>query len=108
MFGNREAAPTLTLPTTHVWPDRGGAADLLGEIELPSDLDCGVAFREFVRRTSASHLPQEAVDDLVLAAGEAFNNAVHHGRPEPEARIRARVLRTEPGVEVVLTYPGDP
>jgi anti-sigma regulatory factor (Ser/Thr protein kinase) len=64
--------------------------------------------RQFVRHVASPRLSAEAVDDLVLAAGEAFNNAVHHGRPEPDARIHVRALSADQGVELVFDYPGDP
>jgi anti-sigma regulatory factor (Ser/Thr protein kinase) len=50
------------------------------EFAVPVELTHGSVVRQTVRRLlEATEFPADAVDDIILAVGEAFANAVSHG-----------------------------
>lgn len=70
-------------------------AELL-DLEFPARADCLAAAREAVAQVANNlNLAPEAACDLMLAVGEACNNAVQHGSRSSDGpvRVRCRIMR---------------
>lgn len=65
-------------------------AELL-DLEIPARADClGEARQAVARVTKDLDLPVDCASDLLLAVGEACNNAVQHGSRSCEGPVRVR------------------
>jgi anti-sigma regulatory factor (Ser/Thr protein kinase) len=75
------------------------------ELPLPADASAPGVAREFVR-TRWPRLGEEVIDDVVLIVSELASNAVQHGQPEIELRIRVEPFSVD--VSVLDHGPGIP
>ncbi|HEY2296342.1 MAG TPA: ATP-binding protein [Jatrophihabitans sp.] len=67
------------------------------ELPLPADTSAPGVAREFVR-TRWPQLGEEVIDDVVLIVSELASNAVQHGRPKIELRIRVEPFSVDVSV----------
>src|SRR4051794_14170536 len=76
---------------------------------VPVELSHGSVVRQTVRRLLAeTEFSEEAVDDVILALGEAFANAVAHGSGSRYEQVGVAVWAQERSVAIELRYPGEP
>src|SRR5262245_22194297 len=76
---------------------------------VPVELSYGSVVRQTVRRLlSETQFPEDALDDVILALGEAFANAVAHGSGSRYEQIGVTVWARKEGVAIELRYPGEP
>ncbi len=79
------------------------------EFAVPVELTHGSVVRQTVRRILAgTEFSEDAVDDVILAVGEAFANAVSHGSGSRYEQIDVAVSARKRSVTVELRYPGEP
>jgi anti-sigma regulatory factor (Ser/Thr protein kinase) len=67
------------------------------ELPLPADTSAPGVAREFVR-TRWPQLGEEVIDDVVLIVSELASNAVQHGQPDIELRIRVEPFSVDVSV----------
>lgn len=77
---------------------------------VPVELAHGSVVRQTVRRllAAASQFPADTVDEIILAVGEAFANAVAHGSGSRYEQVGVSVWARERSVAIELRYPGEP
>jgi anti-sigma regulatory factor (Ser/Thr protein kinase) len=76
---------------------------------VPVDLAHGSIIRQKIRALlETTGFPEEAVDDVVLAVGEAFANAVAHGSGSRYEQVEVGVRARQRGIAIELRYPGEP
>jgi anti-sigma regulatory factor (Ser/Thr protein kinase) len=76
---------------------------------VPVELSHGSVVRQTVRRLlSSNDFPEDALDDVILALGEAFANAVAHGSGSRYEQIGVTVWARQSSVAIELRYPGEP
>lgn len=76
---------------------------------VPVELAHGGILRQKIRGLMESaEFPEEAVDDVVLAVGEAFANAVAHGSGSRYEQVGVCVWARQRSIAVELRYPGEP
>jgi anti-sigma regulatory factor (Ser/Thr protein kinase) len=76
---------------------------------VPVDLSHGSVVRHTVRGLlSQTEFPEDALDDVILALGEAFANAVAHGSGSRYEQVGVTVWARQRGVAIELRYPGEP
>jgi anti-sigma regulatory factor (Ser/Thr protein kinase) len=79
------------------------------EFAVPVDLSHGSVVRQTVRRLLVrAEFSIEATDDVILAVGEAFANAVAHGSGSRYEKVDVAVATRKHSVTVELRYPGEP
>ena len=77
-------------------------------ISLEAIPESAKAIRRKVRESADNvGFDGEALFDLLIGIGEAFNNAVKHGCPENGEGICARICASSEEMVVVLDYGGD-
>ncbi|TWG27743.1 signal transduction histidine kinase [Micromonospora palomenae] len=93
--GPRRAAAPAGAPTTVQVPNGHGTASVVDTgWSYPSEATSASAMRRDVRTSlEALHVHPDVVQDLLLAASEAFNNAVEHAQQptRPEVRVQLQV-----------------
>ena len=76
---------------------------------VPVDLSHGSVVRQTVRRLmEETEFPEDMVDDVILALGEAFANAVVHGSGSRFEQVGFSVWAEKQGLVIELRYPGEP
>jgi anti-sigma regulatory factor (Ser/Thr protein kinase) len=76
---------------------------------VPVEISHGSVVRQTVRRLlSSTPFPEDAIDDVILALGEAFANAVAHGSGSRYEQIGVTVWAQKQSVAIELRYPGEP
>jgi anti-sigma regulatory factor (Ser/Thr protein kinase) len=76
---------------------------------VPVELAHGSSIRQKIRGLlEATEFPEDMVDDVVLAVGEAFANAVAHGSGSRYEQIDVSVWARRRGISIELRYPGEP
>src|SRR3954447_18987757 len=76
---------------------------------VPVELAHGSVIRQRIRGLlEATEFPDEVVDDVVLAVGEAFANAVVHGSGSSFEQVGVSVWARRRGISIELRYPGEP
>jgi anti-sigma regulatory factor (Ser/Thr protein kinase) len=76
---------------------------------VPVELAHGSVIRQRIRGLlEATQFPAEVVDDVVLAVGEAFANAVVHGSGTQFEQVDVVVWARQRSVSIELRYPGEP
>jgi anti-sigma regulatory factor (Ser/Thr protein kinase) len=76
---------------------------------VPVELAHGSVIRQRVRGLlETSEFPEEVVDDVVLAVGEAFANAVVHGSGSRFEQVGVCVWARRHSIAIELRYPGEP
>jgi anti-sigma regulatory factor (Ser/Thr protein kinase) len=79
------------------------------EFAVPVELAHGSVVRKMVRRLlETAEFPGDAVDDVILAVGEAFANAVAHGSGSRYEQVGITVRARRSSVSIQLRYPGEP
>jgi anti-sigma regulatory factor (Ser/Thr protein kinase) len=87
------------------------AVSTQGRIEfvVPVDLSHGSIVRQTVRQLLATtEFCEDAVDDVILALGEAFANAVAHGSGSRYEQVAVSVWAELRQIVIELRYPGEP
>lgn len=76
---------------------------------VPVELAHGSIIRQRIRGLlEASEFPEAIVDDVVLAVGEAFANAVAHGGGSRFEQVGICVWAGLRSIAIELRYPGEP
>jgi anti-sigma regulatory factor (Ser/Thr protein kinase) len=79
------------------------------EFAVPVDLSHGSVVRQTVRQLlAATEFSEDAVDDVILAVGEAFANAVAHGSGSRYEQVGVCVWAERRQLAIELRYPGEP
>ncbi|MEV0723664.1 ATP-binding protein [Micromonospora purpureochromogenes] len=95
VVGPRRAAAPAGAPTTVRVPNGHETASVVDTgWSYPSEASSAAAMRRDVRTSlEALHVHPDVVQDLLVAASEAFNNAVEHAQQptRPEVRVRLQV-----------------
>jgi anti-sigma regulatory factor (Ser/Thr protein kinase) len=79
------------------------------EFAVPVELGHGSVVRQTIRRVlEPIELPEDLVDDIILAVGEAFANAVAHGSGSRYEQVGLTVWAWPKSVTIELRYPGEP
>jgi anti-sigma regulatory factor (Ser/Thr protein kinase) len=79
------------------------------KFEVPVELAHGSIIRQKVRGLlETTEFPEDTVDDVVLAVGEAFANAVAHGSGSRYEQIGVSVWARQRSISIELRYPGEP
>lgn len=110
----------MSVPRQHVKPLAAPAfptvsstwasgAELSERLVIPGGAASGHMLRQVLKSVGARcGGDPNAVEDLALAASEAFSNAIRHGRVSPECRIEVCIRADGETCRVVMEYPGDP
>lgn len=78
------------------------------EFAVPVDLSHGSVVRQTVRQLLAeTEFSGDAVDDVILALGEAFANAVAHGSGSRYEQVGISVWAERCQIAIELRYPGE-
>lgn len=79
-------------------------------MELPVAAPSAATARRLVTKAARGAIcfSQGDVDDLCVAVGEAFANAVRHGVSRPDAAMEFVVEVASGGLRVLMTYPSAP
>lgn len=79
-------------------------------MELPVAAPSAATARRLVTHVAKNAVcfTQGDVDDLCVAVGEAFANAVRHGAARPDAAIEFIVEVSASGLRVRMMYPSEP
>jgi anti-sigma regulatory factor (Ser/Thr protein kinase) len=76
---------------------------------VPVELAHGSVIRRRIRGLlETTEFPEDAVDDVVLAVGEAFANAVVHGSGSRYEQVGVAVCARRRSISIELRYPGEP
>ena len=76
---------------------------------VPVDLSHGSVVRQAVRRLmQENELPEDTIDDVILAVGEAFANAVVHGSGSRFEQVGVSAWTENRAFAIELRYPGEP
>jgi anti-sigma regulatory factor (Ser/Thr protein kinase) len=76
---------------------------------VPVELAHGSVLRQKLRGLlETTEFPEDAVDDIILAVGEAFANAVAHGSGSRYEQVAVSVWARRRTVAIELRYPGEP
>jgi anti-sigma regulatory factor (Ser/Thr protein kinase) len=76
---------------------------------VPVDLAHGTLIRQQIRGLlETTEFPDDTVDDVVLAVGEAFANAVAYGSGSRYEQVGVSVCARQRSVSIELRYPGEP
>jgi anti-sigma regulatory factor (Ser/Thr protein kinase) len=76
---------------------------------VPVELEHGSVIRQRIRGLmETTQFPDEAVDDVILAVGEAFANAVVHGGGSRFDQVGVSVWARQRSISIELRYPGEP
>ncbi len=76
---------------------------------VPVELAHGSLLRQKIRGLlETAQFPEDAVEDVVLAVGEAFANAVAHGSGSRFEQVGISVWARPRGFAIELRYPGEP
>jgi anti-sigma regulatory factor (Ser/Thr protein kinase) len=76
---------------------------------VPVELAHGSVLRQKIRGLlSTTEFPEDTVDDVILAVGEAFANAVAHGSGSRYEQVGVSVWARERSIAIELRYPGEP
>src|SRR5947209_17859079 len=79
------------------------------EFAVPVDLAHGSVVRQTIRRLLvATEFSEDTVDDIILAVGEAYANAVAHGSGSRYEQVGVSVRAEPRSIAVQLRYPGEP
>jgi anti-sigma regulatory factor (Ser/Thr protein kinase) len=79
------------------------------EFAVPVDLSHGSVVRQTIRQLlAATEFSEDAVDDVILAVGEAFANAVAHGSGSRYEQVGVCVWAERWQLAIELRYPGEP
>lgn len=79
------------------------------DFAVPVDLSHGSVVRQTVRELlTTTEFCEDAVDDVILAMGEAFANAVAHGSGSRYERVEVSVWTWDRRIAIELRYPGEP
>src|SRR5437667_4589911 len=76
---------------------------------VPVELAHGRVIRQRIRELlERTQFPEAVVDDVILAVGEAFANAVVHGSGSRFEQVGVSVLARQRSISIELRYPGEP
>jgi anti-sigma regulatory factor (Ser/Thr protein kinase) len=76
---------------------------------VPVELAHGSVIRQRLRGLlETTAFPEEIVDDVVLAVGEAFANAVVHGSGSRFEQVGVSLCARQGSISIELRYPGEP
>jgi anti-sigma regulatory factor (Ser/Thr protein kinase) len=76
---------------------------------VPVELAHGSVLRQKIRSLlEMAEFPEDAVDDIILAVGEAFANAVAHGGGSRYEQVGISVWARRHSIAIELRYPGEP
>src|SRR5438046_1812186 len=79
------------------------------EFAVPVELGHGSVVRQTIRRVlEPVELSGDAIDDIILAVGEAFANAVAHGSGSRYEQVCLTVSAWPESVIIQMRYPGEP
>ncbi|TNM70030.1 response regulator [Streptomyces sp. NP160] len=93
----------LAVRRTEAAPSAAARTDVDTRLVYPAVFASGAQLRRDLRRLlGGARVPEDAVADLLLAASEAFNNAVEHARDpsRPEVEVSVRSSASETVLEV--------
>jgi anti-sigma regulatory factor (Ser/Thr protein kinase) len=76
---------------------------------VPVEVSHGSVVRKTVRRLlETTEFSRDTMDDIILAVGEAFGNAVAHGSGSRYEQVGVSVCALPRQVTIELRYPGEP